>query len=209
MGGAMGQPSPLNYDDTNNDNNVQLEDNFSQLSFSQKSSSKHDSQQSNKQQFIGQIEDQQHSMGNHRVYQNNSNASSTFNDMDNMSANMQQIPQSRVKQNQINTASKPRTNQQSSQIQNQSQQSHIEQILNAMAAYNDFQLKQLFIMHQDPMKQNKLVLNQNQFIMVRNIYKQAFLGNRWSLSDDQQVKQVFINLLNIYEKVYLPKLKKQ
>lgn len=205
----MGQPSTLNYDGTNNDNNVQLEDNFSQLSFSQKSSSKHDSQQSNKQQFIGQIEDQQHSMGNHREYQNNSNASSTFNDMGDMSANMQQIPQSRVKQNQINTASKPRTNQQSSQNQNQSQQSHIEQILNAMAAYNDFQLKQLFIMHQDPMKQNKLVLNQNQFIMVRNIYKQAFLGNRWSLSDDQQVKQVFINLLNIYEKVYLPKFKKK
>ena len=47
MGGAMGQPSPATYDDNNminnNDNNVKLEDNFSQLSFNQKGSSKHDS----------------------------------------------------------------------------------------------------------------------------------------------------------------------
>lgn len=113
MGGAMGQPSPTNYDDNsntnmliNNDNNAQLEDNFSQLSFNQKGSSKHDSQQSNKQQFIiGQIEDQQHSMGNHRTYQTNPNTSANYNEMGDMAASMQQVPmgQARGKQNQINT----------------------------------------------------------------------------------------------------------
>jgi hypothetical protein len=59
-------------------------------------------------------------------------------------------------------------------------------------------------MHNDPAKQNKLVLTEQQFTLVRKIYLRAFQGNRWSLSDDQQLTQIFLNLKFVYEKVVRP-----
>lgn len=41
-------------------------------------------------------------------------------------------------------------------------------------------------MHQDPYKQNKLVLSEAQFNLIKQIYPSATRGNRWNLADDQQ-----------------------
>ena len=67
----------------------------------------------------------------------------------------------------------------------------------------------MFVMHSDPMKQHRLVLSEAQFALVSSVYPGAFLGSRWNLGDDQQLKQTFINLFSVYEKVYLAKLRKK
>lgn len=78
-----------------------------------------------------------------------------------------------------------------------------------MSQYDPHQLQQLFVMHYDPYKQNKLVLTEAQFEMVKTIYMGAIRGSRWNLGDDQQLKQTFVNLFNIYEKVYMAKQRKK
>ena len=46
-----------------------------------------------------------------------------------------------------------------------------------------------------------MILTEAQFILVKKIYLKAFQGNRWSLSDDQMIKQFFLNLKGTYEKM--------
>ena len=77
-----------------------------------------------------------------------------------------------------------------------------------MSQYSDGQLQQLFVMHSNPYR-DKLILTEAQFQLIQNVYPGAIRGGRWSLSDDQQLKQTFVNLFNIYEKVYLAKGRKK
>lgn len=63
-------------------------------------------------------------------------------------------------------------------------------------------------MHYDPSKQGKLVLSEAQFNFVRNVYS-GTNRNLWNMSDEQQVKQTFINIYNVYEKVYMAKQRKK
>lgn len=71
------------------------------------------------------------------------------------------------------------------QIQPKSGKSQIEILVQALNQYDKQQLEQLFIMHYDPEKQNKLVLTELQFTLLRKVYLRAFQQGRWSLSDDQ------------------------
>jgi hypothetical protein len=49
----------------------------------------------------------------------------------------------------------------------------MEIVLKALSQYNDEQLRQMFVMHFDPLKK-KLVLTENQFNLIRKIYLGAF-----------------------------------
>ena len=62
----------------------------------------------------------------------------------------------------------------------------------------------MLYLHFDPMKR-KLVLTEAQFNLVYQIYPKAFWQGHWSMTDDQMLTQMFLNLRHLYEKVVLPK----
>lgn len=54
-----------------------------------------------------------------------------------------------------------------------------------MAKYSDGQLQQIFVMHSNPYRQDKLILTEAQFQLIQNVYPGAIKYGRWALSDDQ------------------------
>lgn len=71
---------------------------------------------------------------------------------------------------------------------------HLEMLIATLQEIPEDQVEEVFTMHLDPKQGNKIVLTETQFNLVRKVYTKCFIGNKFSLMDNQLIMQFFLNL---------------
>ncbi|CDW78238.1 UNKNOWN [Stylonychia lemnae] len=59
----------------------------------------------------------------------------------------------------------------------------------------------IFNLYQDPKQNNRIVLAETQFNLIRKVYTRCYINNKFSLNDDQLIIQFFMNLKALHQRI--------